>query len=113
HLRSAAPWNVKVDVRQIKAGWPFQVDPQGKVVTAARRALERAYGKPATDIGSGGSIPLVAVLQEASPRAEVILWGAEDLARSRIHASNESVDPNEIAANIVAQVLLLEELGAS
>lgn len=113
HLRSAAPWNVHVEVDPVKAGWPFQVDTDGKVVSAARRALSAAYGTEAAEIGAGGSIPLVAALKKVSPRAEVVLWGAEDLARSRIHSSDESVDPDEIAASIVAQVLLLRELGDS
>ncbi|MDQ3876791.1 MAG: M20/M25/M40 family metallo-hydrolase [Actinomycetota bacterium] len=111
HLRAAAPWNVRVDIDVVKAGRPFSVDTEGKVAGAALSSLEAAYGRPATQIGSGGSIPLVAVLNEVCPRAEVVLWGAEDLALSRIHASNESVDPAEIASSIVAQVLLLEELG--
>ena len=48
--------------------------------------------------------PLVA------PNAEFILWGAEDTAKARIHASDESVDPAEIEAMILAQVILLQEL---
>jgi hypothetical protein len=59
---------------------------------------------------SGGSIPLLRTLQQASPRAEFILWGAEDLAAARIHASDESVDPGEIERLVVAQVLLLQRL---
>jgi hypothetical protein len=42
----------------------------------------------------------------------VILWGAEDTALSRIHASNESVDPTEIQRMITAEVLTLQKLGA-
>ena len=49
-------------------------------------------------------------LAQASPRADVILWGAEDMAL-RIHASNESVDPREIEKMITAQVLALQRLG--
>jgi hypothetical protein len=64
-------------------------------------------------IGSGGSIPLINSLKKACPRADVILWGAEDTALSRIHASNESVDPAEIQRMVVAQVLTLRTLGAS
>jgi hypothetical protein len=31
-----------------------------------------------------------------APEAEFILWGPEDVAASRIHSSDESVDPGEI-----------------
>ena len=41
-----------------------------------------------------------------------MLWGPEDVAKARIHASDESVDPAEIEAMTVAQVLLLQELPA-
>jgi hypothetical protein len=49
-------------------------------------------------------------LQTVAPNAEFILWGAEYTAKARIHASNESVDPAEIEAVILAQVILLQEL---
>ena len=62
------------------------------------------------EAGSGGSIPLLRTLQQASPEAEFILWGPEDIALARIHASDESVDPTEIEKLVVAQALLLQLL---
>ena len=53
---------------------------------------------------------LLRTLQQAAPNAEFILWGAEDTALSRIHASDESVDPGEIERLVVAQALLLQRL---
>ena len=47
-----------------------------------------------------------------SPRAEFIPWGAEDMAHSRIHASDESVDPSEIEGMVLAQALLLLHLAS-
>ncbi len=111
HLRSAAPWNVIVEVEKVKVGWPFAVDMSGPTLRKASNALEAAFGRPVEQIGSGGSIPLVATLKKASPSADVLLWGAEDLALSRIHASNESVDPREIEDMVVAQVLTLLGMG--
>jgi acetylornithine deacetylase/succinyl-diaminopimelate desuccinylase-like protein len=111
HLRSVAPWNVIVEVEKVKAGWPFAVDMSGPAVRLASQALEAAFGQPVEQIGSGGSIPLVATLKKAAPSADVLLWGAEDVALSRIHASNESVDPREIEDMVVAQVMTLLGLG--
>lgn len=110
HLQSAAPWNVSVEVEKVKVGWPFAADMSGPVLRTASEALEAAFGRPAEQIGSGGSIPLVATLKKVAPAAAVLLWGAEDLALSRIHASNESVDPREIEDMVVAQVLTLQGL---
>ena len=112
HLRSVAPWNVQVEVTPLKAGWPFAVDMDGAAVKAAEAGLQRAFGSEVESLGSGGSIPLINSLKNACPRADVILWGAEDTKLSRIHASNESVDPAEIERMVVAQVLTLRQLGS-
>ena len=72
--------------------------------------MEQAFGKPVGEAGSGGSIPLLRTLQQASPKSEFILWGPEDTALARIHASDESVDPTEIEKLVVAQSLLLQLL---
>ena len=113
HLASAAPWHAEVEVTPLKAGWPFAVDMSGAAVLAAEAGLTAAFGTPVETIGSGGSIPLINSLKNACPRADVILWGAEDTKLSRIHASNESVDPAEIARMITAQVLTLQQLGSA
>ncbi|MGS0688656.1 M20/M25/M40 family metallo-hydrolase [Nakamurella sp. GG22] len=112
HLRSVAPWNVQVEVTPLKAGWPFAVDMDGAAVKAAESGLQQAFGSEVESLGSGGSIPLINSLKNACPRADVILWGAEDTKLSRIHASNESVDPAEIERMVVAQVLTLRQLGS-
>ncbi|MGY0233947.1 M20/M25/M40 family metallo-hydrolase [Longispora urticae] len=111
HLESHAPGNVEVETKRVKVGHPFEVDLTGPAIGAARAGLSEAFGKPASVIGSGGSIPLVAYLKKAAPNADVILWGAEDLARAAIHAPDESVDPGEIERIILAQVLMLSALG--
>ncbi|MBM9466487.1 M20/M25/M40 family metallo-hydrolase [Nakamurella leprariae] len=107
HLRSVVPWGAQVQIEPVKVGWPFAVDTSGSAVTAAERALAEVYGETVDRIGSGGSIPLINSLQQATPRAEVILWGAEDTAQARIHGSDESVDPAEIGRTVAAQVLML------
>lgn len=112
HLREHAPWGAHVEVERVKAAPGFVCDTAGPGVAAARRALGRAYGRPAGEAGSGGSIPLLRTLATLVPRAEFVLWGPEDVARARIHASDESVDPQEIARVAEAQAMLLVELAA-
>jgi acetylornithine deacetylase/succinyl-diaminopimelate desuccinylase-like protein len=113
HLRAQRPWNCEVVVEKVKAGHPFAVDEQHPAIVAAKGALEEAYGASVESIGSGASIPLVASLQKVAPGAAIVLWGVEDTAQSRIHASDESVDPNEIERMIVAQALYVEKFAAS
>ena len=40
-----------------------------------------------------------------APGADVLLWGVQDVALSRIRTSNESVDPCEIEDIVVTQIL--------
>ena len=110
HLESHVPWGAQIEVQRTKEAPGFRCETDGPGYAAARRALEEAYGKPVGDAGSGGSIPLLRTLQAAAPRAEFILWGPEDVAAARIHASDESVDPSEIEKMVVAQVLLIQYL---
>jgi acetylornithine deacetylase/succinyl-diaminopimelate desuccinylase-like protein len=110
HLRSHGPWGATVEVERVKAAPSFRCATDGPAFAAARDAMQEAYGKPAEEAGSGGTIPLLQTLQRVSPHAEFILWGAEDLAGARIHASDESVDPAEIERMILAQALFLRDL---
>lgn len=110
HLQTHVPWGAQVRVERTKEAPPFRCATDGPGYAAARRALRAAFGSEAGEAGSGGSIPLLETLQGAAPDAEFILWGPEDMARSRIHASDESVEPREIEDLIVAQAVLLTEL---
>jgi len=112
HLHTHTPWGAQVEVRRTKAAPPFICRTDGPAYAAARLALEAAYGRPVGEAGSGASIPLLRTLQEAAPGAEFILWGPEDVAKARIHASDESVDPAEIEKMIIAQALFIENLAA-
>lgn len=111
HLETQTPWNCKVEVERVKAGSNFQADTSAPAIGDAEAALAEIYGKDVEQIGSGGSIPLVASLLKASPKASVVLWGVQDTEHARIHASDESVDPAELERMIAAQVLLLTRLG--
>jgi acetylornithine deacetylase/succinyl-diaminopimelate desuccinylase-like protein len=114
HVETHVPWGAQITVEPIDwdLGYPFQCGTDGPAHTAARRALESAFGRSPGEIGSGGSIPLLQTLQRATPGAEFLLWGAQDLAGARIHSSDESVDPSEIERMILAQAFFLEELAA-
>jgi acetylornithine deacetylase/succinyl-diaminopimelate desuccinylase-like protein len=110
HLESHVPWGARIDVERTKEAPGFRCETDGPGYAAARRALEEAYARPVAYAGSGGSIPLLRTLQAAAPRGEFILWGPEDVAAARIHASDESVDPSEIEKMIVAPVWLIQYL---
>jgi cysteinylglycine-S-conjugate dipeptidase len=111
HLRAAAPWNVRVEVKGVSDNPGFICPTGGPGFTRASGALETAFEKTVRTMGAGGSIPLLRVLHDAVPQAEFVLWGAEDTAESRIHGTHESVDIRELERVIVAQSLFLLACG--
>lgn len=112
HLETHAPWGVKVTVTPEAVGQGVRVATDGPAYAAAREAMELAYGKPAEEIGAGGSIPLIDSLREAVPDAEILLFGAQD-PMARIHAPNESVDLDELQRAVLAQAEFIERFAQS
>ena len=84
---------------------------RGRGQQVARWALAEAYGRAVTEIGEGGSIPLVAAFHAAAPDADLILLGLADPS-SQMHAPNESVDLDELERCTLAEVLFLAGLAA-
>ena len=111
--RTHAPRGAQVEVRRTKAAPPFVCKTDGPAYAAARQAMVTAYGKPPAEAGSGGSIRLLRTLQQAAPEAAFILWGAEDVAASRIHAADESVDPRRSRNSFISQAQLIQVLAES
>jgi cysteinylglycine-S-conjugate dipeptidase len=109
HLESVTPWHAKVAISDSHASNGFVAKTDGPAYKAARQALKEAYNKDAQIIGDGASIPLTNVLSEQFPQAEIVIWGAEDLA-ARIHGPNESVDLEELERVILTQALFLKRL---
>ncbi|MEX2276132.1 MAG: M20/M25/M40 family metallo-hydrolase [Actinomycetota bacterium] len=109
HLRAAAPWGVRFEATAGEPGAGFDAPTTGPAYAAARRALQAAYGAEVVTMGSGGSVPLIPVLAEVFPEAEILLMGAMD-DRSNTHAQDESVDLAELERAVLAQVVLLDEL---
>ena len=113
HLRHHAPWGVEVTFEGgsgFEAGHGYLVDTSTPASRAAMDSLARAYGRAPIEVGSGGSIPLVPMLNETFPGIEVLIWGAMD-ERSFIHSVNESVDLSEIEHIALAEALFLRNLG--
>jgi acetylornithine deacetylase/succinyl-diaminopimelate desuccinylase-like protein len=109
HIQSVTLWHAHVAISDSHANDGFVAKVDGPAYTAARQALKEAYGNDVEITGDGASIPLTTVLSEQFPQAEILIWGAEDLA-ARIHGPDESVDLEEFERVILTQVLFLEKL---
>ena len=62
-------------------------------------------GEP-VEVGSGGSLPLVAALAEAYPEMALLLTGVDD-PDSKAHSENESVHLGDLLNCCVNEALLL------
>jgi acetylornithine deacetylase/succinyl-diaminopimelate desuccinylase-like protein len=111
HLEAHIPWGVEVDVKRGEIGHGLRVANGGPAFAAMRRAMEAAYGRPAVESGSGGSVPLVPILARTFPEAEILIYGASD-ERSQYHSIDESVDLGDLERASLAEALLWRELGA-
>jgi len=111
HVEENAPWGVEIEVKRGEGGRGLRVATGGPAFGAMRRALETAYGRPAVESGSGGSVPLVPILARTFPEAEILIYGASD-ERSQYHSIDESVDLGDLERACLAEALLWQELGA-
>jgi acetylornithine deacetylase/succinyl-diaminopimelate desuccinylase-like protein len=109
HLVESAPWGVEVEVSEGNTGRGLRIRSDGPGFEAMRRSMRTAYGRDAVEIGSGGSVPLVPVLFDAFPAAEVLVYGASD-EKSQYHSVDESVDLGDLERATLAEALLFGEL---
>jgi acetylornithine deacetylase/succinyl-diaminopimelate desuccinylase-like protein len=109
HLESHAPWGARVTVIPGATIAPYAVPTGGRAYRAAHAALDEAWGRPAVDIGVGGSLPFVSAYAGLVPGAEILITGVEDPG-TRAHGANESLDLTTFARACLAETLLLRNL---
>lgn len=106
HLEAAAPWGVQVSVERQGIGQPFAARQDTRGFEVLSEAMADAFGAPTQTSGQGGSIPLTAAIAAAQPEASIVMIGLAEPA-SRMHASDESVDPGELERMALAEALFL------
>jgi len=112
HLESHAPWGVRVTVEPGGTVDPYTARAGGPAYRAAHAALTDAWGTPAVDIGTGGSIAFVIAFAEFLPGAEILITGVED-PDTRAHGANESLDLALFERACLAETLLIRNVAAS
>ena len=123
HLISHTPWGAKVSVEIFDINHGFATDPSRPAIALLGECLQESYEEGAgsdptvttpTDlvtVGSGGSIPLTATLQEHFPDATIAMYGVEDNLAG-IHSVDESVHPYEIERVAVAEAKFLQRVAS-
>lgn len=109
HLEANVPWGAHVKVTRGASGHPFALDTTGAAYDAFRSGFEHAYGRPAVEIGVGGTIPFVKAFSDAYPAAAILLTGASD-PMSRPHGPNESLHLGELRNSALAEAVALREM---
>ena len=105
-LRDALPAGAELEL-QLHGAEPSRFDPADPVLVAAARALERACGRPAVVIRSGGSIPVLAAFGN---RGIPTVVGGFALPEDRIHAPDESYRLASLELGLKSARALYEEL---
>lgn len=107
-IKSRAPKGVEVNVHiHPGGGSAVRANPQSKIVQAFSEAYQEVFKTPCAFTYSGGSIPIIQELSEAS-KGEVVLMGL-GLPDDQIHAPNEhfGLDRIEKGYLIIARTLEL------
>ncbi|MEJ7832892.1 MAG: dipeptidase [Nocardioides sp.] len=112
HLRAHVPWGAELTFTVVDTGEATRIDATGPAYDAARAAFKEAWdGTAPVDMGVGGSIPFIAEFLEAFPEASVLVTGVED-PDTRAHGANEGLHLAEFERVVLAEALLLRNLGA-
>jgi len=108
-LEKIAPRSVEVSVRTLHGGDPWITSPDQPALRAAGRALERAFGRPASLVREGGSIPIIATFDSVLQAPALLLgFGLHD---DNLHAPNEKMELANFYRGIESSAYLMEELG--
>ncbi|MBF4761650.1 dipeptidase [Nocardioides islandensis] len=111
HLEKHVAWGAELGMTTVDTGEPTQIDATGPAYDAARGAFTEAWdGTAPVDMGVGGSIPFIAEFLEAFPEASVLVTGVED-PDTRAHGANEGLHLPEFEKVLLAEALLLRNLG--
>jgi len=98
-----------VTIQAAGAAAPYTARTGGPAYAVMHAALAQAWGRPAVDIGAGGSIPFVTAYAHAVPEAEILITGVED-PDTRAHGANESLHLATFERACLAEALLLRNL---
>lgn len=110
HIRRATPSTVRTMVRS--SGWsrPAVIDPNHPSISAAAAAYRKGFGANPVLLRSGGTIPIVAVLQEALG-VPVALMGFA-LPDDQMHAPNEKVHLPTLFRGVTTAIWFLHYLAS-
>ena len=111
HLERNVPWGAELRIDRHPVGEPFATKTGGHAYKAMHAALAEAWGRPAVDTGTGGSIPFLFDFAELFPKAEILVTGVDD-PESGPHGPDEGLHLAEFERVCLAEALFLAKLAA-
>jgi acetylornithine deacetylase/succinyl-diaminopimelate desuccinylase-like protein len=87
HLQNLTPDTMKIEIKDLGGGPYALTSVESKAYAAAEKAFLQVWNKNPVPVYSGGSIPIVSVLNE-NLKADVVLMGF-GLESDAIHSPNE------------------------
>jgi acetylornithine deacetylase/succinyl-diaminopimelate desuccinylase-like protein len=108
YLRKIAPKTVELGVTRMHGGKPWMTAYDNPFVQAARRAIEKGFGRAPVFTREGGSIPVVSTFQQELGLPSV-LFGV-GLPDENAHAPNEKLDLSNFHNGIIASAYLYDEI---
>lgn len=110
HIAQITPPGVRTRVQTLMAAKPALIDRKHPALGAAARAYHLGFGTPPVFLRSGGTIPVVNLMQ-ALLGIPVVLMGF-GLPDDRIHAPNEKFHLPNFFKGIETSIQFLAEVGA-
>ncbi len=108
HVKALAPSGVAVEVVNLHSCLPFLTESAHPMLDHARKALSRAWNKPAAMIREGGSIPVMATFQRTHGLPSILMgFGLDD---DNVHAPNEKFSLSSFHGGTRSVAYLYEEL---
>jgi acetylornithine deacetylase/succinyl-diaminopimelate desuccinylase-like protein len=111
YLVNIAPPAVEIEVHELHGGHPALVRRDSPAMLAARRAYAETFGREPVMVRGGGSIPVVAIFQQALG-IETILMGF-GLPDDRLHSPNEKFHLPNFYKGIETVVHFMRILGVA
>jgi acetylornithine deacetylase/succinyl-diaminopimelate desuccinylase-like protein len=108
YLKKITPKTVGLSVTRMHGGKPWMTAYDNPFVQAARRAIEKGFGRAPVFTREGGSIPVVSTFQQELGLPSV-LFGV-GLPDENAHAPNEKLDLSNFHNGIIASAYLYDEI---
>jgi acetylornithine deacetylase/succinyl-diaminopimelate desuccinylase-like protein len=108
HVTKLCPPTVELRIQVMAGAKPCLTATNSPGMAAARRAIEKGFGRPPVMIREGGTIPIVAFIEEKLGIDSLLLgWGLPD---DGAHSPNEKFSLTDFQRGVLTSAYLMDEV---